>query len=146
MRGGQRASVHTNRMPPTHTLMGIEPSIFWCVGQHSNQLSHSARVVIFFKGFVYLLFRERWREKERERERNIDWLPSVRTSTRDQTRNPGTCPDQELNEQPFALQNDAQPTEPHQLGPSQGPARAIIIHFLKWLSPIKLEYLCFTRN
>ena len=31
----------------------------------------------------------------------------------DRTRNPGMCPGWELNQQPFALQDDAQPTEPH---------------------------------
>ena len=35
----------------------------------------------------------------------------------DRTHNPGMCPDLELNWQPFALQDDAQPTELHQPGP-----------------------------
>ena len=35
---------------------------------------------------------------------------------RDLACNPGMCPDQELNQQPFSLQDDAQPTEPHQSG------------------------------
>ena len=44
-------------------------------------------------------------------ERNI-----ARAVSKDQTRNPGLCPDQESNQQPFALWDDAQPTEPHQSG------------------------------
>ena len=45
--------------------------------------------------------RER-RERERGREtsvceRNIDWLPLACALTRDQTHNPGMCPDQESN-------------------------------------------------
>ena len=33
------------------------------------------------------------------------------------THNPGMCPDWELDRQPFALQDDTQPTEPHWSGP-----------------------------
>ena len=40
---------------------------------------------------------EREREIERERERDIDQLPLECAQTRDQTHNPGACPDQELN-------------------------------------------------
>ena len=43
-------------------------------------------------------------------ERNIDWLPLARTC------NPGTCPDQESNWQPFVLRDNTQLTEPHQSG------------------------------
>ena len=62
--------------------------------------------------------------------RNIDWLPLLRTP-RDQTRNLGTCPDQKLNQRPVALQDDAQPTEPHWSG-AQG------------LFKIPVEYVKFT--
>ena len=53
------------------------------------------------------------------RERNIDGLPLTPALTGDQTRNPGVCPDQELNlnRQPFALWDVAQPTKSHQPGP-----------------------------
>ena len=33
----------------------------------------------------------------RKRDRNIDWLPSLRTPTGDQTCSPGMCPDEELD-------------------------------------------------
>ena len=36
--------------------------------------------------------------------------------TRDKTHKPGMCPDVESNWGPFGLQDDAQPTEPHQSG------------------------------
>ena len=42
---------------------------------------------------------------------NIDWLPLAHTLIRDRTHNPGMCPDREWNQQPFALQDDAQPTD-----------------------------------
>ena len=47
------------------------------------------------------------REREREKERNMDWLPLIRAPTRDQTRNPGVCPDWESNLQLFGAQGDA---------------------------------------
>ena len=43
-------------------------------------------------------------------------LPLLRTPAGALAHNPGMCPDQELNRRCFALQNDARPTEPHQLG------------------------------
>ena len=49
-------------------------------------------------------------------ERNIDWLSFICTLTGDQTGNLGMCPDQELNWLPFALQEDAQSTEPQWRG------------------------------
>ena len=45
-------------------------------------------------------------------ERNIDWLLSAHTATSYQTHNAGVYSDQELNLPPFALQDNAQPTEP----------------------------------
>ena len=42
---------------------------------------------------------------------------SHRPTTREQTHNPGMRPDRELNPQTSALQDDAQPTEPHYSGP-----------------------------
>ena len=45
-------------------------------------------------------------------ERNIDRLPL----TTNQAHNPGTCPDQESNQQLLNLQDDTQPTEPLQSG------------------------------
>ena len=56
--------------------------------------------------FYLFLFRERGREGERE------WTPP----TGDLARNPGTCPDQELNLWPFDTQAGTQSSEPHQPG------------------------------
>ena len=72
---------------------------------------------------MYLFFRERGRAGEREgekhqceRETPIGCLLYMPQYSIDRTRNPGMCLHQELNQQPFALQDDAQPTEPHQSG------------------------------
>ena len=51
----------------------------------------------FFQRFYLFIFIERGREGEREGEKhqcegNIDQLPLIRTLTKDQTCNPGTCP------------------------------------------------------
>ena len=43
---------------------------------------------------------------------NIDWLPLAHPPADDLAHNPGMCPDQESNQQPFGLQDDAQTTEP----------------------------------
>ena len=51
--------------------------------------------------------------------RNINCLPLVSapfTRSRDRTCHPGTCLDPESHLRPVALQDDAQPTEPHQSG------------------------------
>ena len=40
-------------------------------------------------------------------ERNIDRLPHVRATTRDQTYNLDICPDQESNPPPSSIQDDA---------------------------------------
>ena len=65
-----------------------------------------------FKRFYLFIFRERG-GGEKERERNIDWLPLIGAPPGDKTQNPGICPDRESNWQPFALRDNAQPTEPH---------------------------------
>ena len=49
------------------------------------------------------------REKRTEEKRNISWLPSVCSPTRDQTHNPGMCPDQESNGQHLSV-GDFAPT------------------------------------
>ena len=55
--------------------------------------------------------------REGERERNISvWLPLPAPPTGDLARNPGMCPDWELNWQPFGSQAGTQSTEPHQPG------------------------------
>ena len=72
-----------------------------------------------FKNILFLsLFLERGEEREKERERNMDvrekhfQLPHIR----DWTCNPGMCSDWKPNWRPFALQDDAQPTEPRWSG------------------------------
>ena len=79
--------------------------------------------LLFYLGFynIYLFLgrgegREEEGEKHRcEREILTSCFPYVPQPPpdQDQTCNPGKCPDQELNQQPFALWNDARPTEPH---------------------------------
>ena len=68
-------------------------------------------------------------------ERNIYWLPLARTPTGDQTCNPGMRPDQEPNGQPFGLQNDPQPTEPHQ---SRLSSVFFLSFLVKWLFKLNL--------
>ena len=71
----------------------------------------------FFKRFYLFIFTERGREGERdekrhhcERETFIGCL-SHSTRLKTQPATPSTCPDWESNRQPFALQDDAPPTE-----------------------------------
>ena len=75
-----------------------------------------SKIIISFKDRMYL-FLENERKRGREPsmwERNIDRLPLACALTEDWSCNLGMCPDQELNQQPFALQDIAQPTELHQ--------------------------------
>ena len=68
---------------------------------------------LFFKRFY--LFLERGREGEREGEKH-QLAASHMPPTRDLTYNPSMCHDQESNQQPFGLRDDAQPTESYQSG------------------------------
>ena len=52
--------------------------------------------------------------------RHINWLPPIHILTGHQTCKPGMSPDWESNQQPFGFWDDAQPTEPHWLGPLTG--------------------------
>ena len=68
----------------------------------------------------FLIIGEMKKEGERERKRNTDvrekhWLFAFPNALRDLTCNPDMCPDQELNQQPFGLWDNAQSTEPHWL-------------------------------
>ena len=75
----------------------------------------------FFLSLIYL-FIERGkggRKRGRQtlmRERNLSLLPLACSLTRDQTHDPGMCPDQQSNLRPFALWDNAQPTKPHRSG------------------------------
>ena len=61
---------------------------------------------------------------EAERERNTNQLSLAHTPSWNQTPQPGhvpgICPDQESNWQPFVVQDNAQPTEPHRSGQNSG--------------------------
>ena len=64
---------------------------------------------------MYLfIFRERGREREREGEKHQCVVASHAFPTGDLARNPGMCPDWELNQQAFGSQASTQSTEPHQ--------------------------------
>ena len=65
-------------------------------------------------------FRERGKEREGQKhrcKREISMLLLIYVLSGDYTHNPDMCPDWELNQGPFALQDNAQPNEPHQSGP-----------------------------
>ena len=62
------------------------------------------------------LFLERGREGERKGEKHQCVVASHMPSTGDLACNPGTCPDWELNQQPFDSQAGAQSIEPQQPG------------------------------
>ena len=69
--------------------------------------------------------------------------------TRDRALNPGTCPDQGLNQQPFGSQAGAQSAEPHQPGRSRTFSRShvhvLVIEFLCLFSAASpLEGLVFS--
>ena len=59
--------------------------------------------VSFFKGFIYLFFRERVREGEREGEKHQCVVAPQKPPTGDLPCNPGMYPDWELNQRPFGL-------------------------------------------
>ena len=80
-------------------------------------------LLLFFKKILFISSESGGRKRNRETsmcERNIDGLPLAGALAGDQTYNPGMCPDWELNWRPFGLQDDTQPTEPHQSGPYYG--------------------------
>ena len=69
------------------------------------------------KDFIYLfILRERERAGEKEGEEHQCVVASCVPPARDLARNPGMCPDWELNQGPCGLQADRESTEPHQQG------------------------------
>ena len=72
-------------------------------------------VLLSFKNTLFIYFRQRGREGERDGEKHHVWLPLVCPLLgTDLTRNPGMCPDWELNQRPFDSQASAQSSLPHQ--------------------------------
>ena len=74
---------------------------------------------IFKKRLYRVIFRERGREGEREAEKHQCVVAPRTPQTVDLPCNPGVCPDWELIQQLFSLQNNTQPTKPHQSEPSR---------------------------
>ena len=80
----------------------------------------------FYHNFITfkILFIFKGEEREKERKRNMDMrniypILLVLVPTRDQTCNPGMCPNWESNRRPFTLQDNDQPTEPQWSGQQQ---------------------------
>ena len=69
----------------------------------------------FLKRFLFISS-QRGREGDREEEKHQCVAASCVPPTGGLAWNPGTCPDWELNRQPFGSQASTQPTEPHQPG------------------------------
>ena len=78
-------------------------------------LSFSFKVFLKKNLSIYL-FLERGEGKEKEGEKHQCVVASYVPPTRDPARNPGMCPDWELNQWPFGSQACTQSTEPHQPG------------------------------
>ena len=68
-----------------------------------------------YKDFYLFVFREREREGEREREKQEPAASHIHPNQGPNPQ-PRHVPDRESNQRPFALQDDAQPTESHQSG------------------------------
>lgn len=85
----------------------------------TSNLTSGARALNHCAIFFFFLERE-GREVERGRELSR-WERN--TPTQDRTHNPGMCQDWESNWRPFAVQDNAQPTEP------QGSALSSCVHY-----------------
>ena len=84
-----------------------------------NEKPHSlAKTTFFFFLLRFYLFLEKEREREKHQcGRHTSIIcPLSAPQPQIKPHNPGMCPAWELNQQPFALRSDAQPTEPHQSG------------------------------
>ena len=83
-----------------------------------SDLPLSRSTFLSFKDFTYL-FLERGEDRGKEREKH--WCARetligclLHSPTGDLAQNPDMCPDWELNQWPFGLWDDMQPTEPHE--------------------------------
>ena len=88
---------------------------FW-TGLHSRNRNFTIFIILKCFRFCSFIFRERKREGEKEGEKHQGVVASHMSPTGNPARIPGTCPDWELNWQPFGLQAGAQSTELHQPG------------------------------
>ena len=98
----------------------------WNVPLRQQELSEDETGFTFFKflkRFYLFIFRERGREGERKGEKHQCVVASCMPLTGDLAcnlaRNPGMCPDWELNQRPLGSQACTQSTEPHQSGLSK---------------------------
>ena len=91
-------------------------------GKKNISLPNSLRIKVYNVKYCVIFFlllipeREEGRERKRKGNttvRNIDRLPPAETTTRDQTCNPGMCPDWDSTLRPFGVWDDTQLTEPH---------------------------------
>ena len=93
-------------------------TITHCFPLPSTHGNHPSTFFLFLFIFYFYLFLDRRGEGESEGEKHQCVFASCTPSTGDLTLNPGMCPDWELNQQPFALWDNAQPNEPQWLGQS----------------------------
>ena len=109
----------------------------------ANDVEHIfVHLLAIFLNIYLFLERGEGRKKEWERNidvRNINLLPLVHAPTRDQTCNPGTCPDGKSNWWPFTLWNNAQPTEPHCSG-------LLVGHLYIFFGKTSFQILCSLFN
>ena len=91
------------------------PVLLFCLLCQQLYLSYVCDQNDFFK-ILFIYFLERGRVGEREGKKYQCVVASHAPPTGDLARNPGMCPDWELNQRPFGLQACIQSTEPHQPG------------------------------
>ena len=89
----------------------------------------------FFWKILFIYFQREGKARRKRRKETLMWqkyqlFPLVSTLTGDWTHNPGMYSDQELNQRPFALWDDTQPTEPHQSGVEEFSYE---IAFISWI-------------